>query len=173
MNEQEQLECLNKMTATWRQDKVYKNVRSELDSTFNSWIDHDIKAVQYYRRTIWKVDETVFFNTSKNAAILLILQQDTNTNVYKDNVHLIFAKEQNGKWRFFYKSMHSLTAERYYVKENPEEPCSFKYLSDMAKMRIIESGYFKKGQCKIRDSYINDWYTEKLEQKHQKFLNNK
>jgi len=91
-----------------------------------------------------------------------------------DDIQLIYAKKFGDKWRFFYRGMNTLYAERFYTdKKEPSTPYSFEELSNFAKKKIIEGGYFKNGSCEINNTYINDWYNENLEKNHQKFLNDK
>lgn len=171
---EDKLQCLADKQRVWQKDEVYKDVRNELTSTLQDWINNDIEAVRYYKKTLWKIDETVFFNTFQSEAILLVLEQDTALNAKMDGIHMIYAMKEGDKWRFFYKSMPAFSAERYYTdKKNPTTPYTFEDLPDFARKKLVESGYFKKGRCEINDSYINDWYNEELEKKHQEFLNDK
>lgn len=172
ISEYDKLLCLEKKNKSWRQEQVYTDVRKELQLTFQSWIDNNVKAVQYYKLSVWQVDETVFFNTSKNSAILLVLEQDISDNATSDIIQLILARKVGSQWHFFYKSMNTIGVSRYYSKENPNEPFTFKELSELGKKEILRGGYLKNN-CEINDSYVNDWYTEILEKKHQDFLNNK
>jgi len=170
----DKLGCLADKNQEWQQLEVYKDVQIQLANTLQVWVESNIKAVQHYKKNIWKIDETVFFNTSQNAAVLMVLEQDTAKDAKMDDVQLIYAKKTGDKWNFFYRGMNTLSAERYYRdKKDPTKPYTFEELSNIAKKKIIEGGYFKNGTCEINDRYINDWYNENLEKKHQKFLNDK
>ena len=167
------LQCLESINQSWEKQIYYKQVRSELSDTIKGWINMDIKAVQHYKRNLWKIDEPVFFNTTKNAAIILVLEQDTAKNAKMDDIHLIFAKKNSDIWRFFYHGMNTLTAARYYTKKDPTIPYTFEELSNLGKRKLIEGGYLKKCGCKINDEWVNAWYSETLEGMHRDFLNNK
>lgn len=167
-------QCLDDKQLNWKKNEIYSEVQSELNSTFLDWLKNDVTAVRFYKKTFWKIDETIFFNTSQTAAILLVLNQDTSKSARMDNIHLIYSKKEGSKWKFFYKSMPSFSVERYYTgKKDPEKPYSFKELSDLAKSKLIEGGYFRNGNCQINDSYIDNWYSNELEEKNINFLNNK
>ena len=171
---EDKLQCLTAKTKAWQQLEVYKSIRSQFSDTLQKWIDTDVKAVSRFKVTSWMIDETVFFNSELKGAVLLVLRQDTSIAAKMDFIDMVYAKKEAGIWRFFYKSMPRLQAERYYRgKKDPAIPYTFEELSGFAKKKIIESGYFKEGTCEINDSYINDWYTETLEKKHREFLNNK
>lgn len=171
----DKLICLQNKNKVWSKQEVYKDMQKQLTDTLLDWINNkNIKRVQYYKKKSWKIDSTVFFNTLQNAAILLIMDQDTSINATMDNIQLIYAKRNGNKWNFYKSGMPTITANRYYTdKKDPTIPYTFEELSDIAKKEIIEGGYFKNNTCDINDSYINDWYTKDLEYLHQKFLNDK
>lgn len=170
----DKLQCLADKQNEWKKNEIYNEVRSELNSTFQVWLNNDVASIRYYKKTVWKIDEAIFFNNSQTAAILLVLDQDTSRSSKMDDIHMIYSKKEGLKWEFFYKSMPSFSVERYYTgKKNPEEPYTFKELSDLAKIKLIESGYFMKRNCEINDSYIDNWYSKELEEKNIEFLNEK
>lgn len=172
-NTDDHMRCLKDKNQEWQKLEIYKNVQTQLGNTLKEWIDNNIKGVKRFKVTNWKIDETIFFNSKLDGALLLILRQDTAIEAKMDFIDMIYAKKEGDKWKFFYKSLPSLHSERYYTdKKDPTTPYTFEELSNIAKKKIIEGGYFKKGNCEINDRYINDWYNETLEKKHQEFLNN-
>ncbi len=171
---EEKLLCLADKNKSWQTKTEYTEVRNNLQGVLQYWVDTGIKAVRRYKVTNWKIDETIFFNSELNRAVILVLRQDTTKEAKMDFIDMIYAKKEGGKWRFFYKSMPSLHADRFYTnKKDPATPYTFEELSVIGKKKIIEGGYFKRATCEINDSYINDWYNQTLEKKHQEFLNDK
>src|SRR5438128_289518 len=105
---EDKLQCLADLNRTWQKQQNYKSLQSALKSQVNEWVNDSIKDVQYLRKKIWKIDETVYFNSSENAAILLLLQQDTSQNAKMDFIQLIYAKLFGDRWHFYLKSMPTL-----------------------------------------------------------------
>ena len=167
-------QCFQEKNKNWAKLENYIKVRKHLNDSFQTWINNNIKAVLYYKNTPWKIDESVFFNNDQNAAVLLVLQQDTIKQAKMDFIELVFAKKEVNSWNFYYQGMPSLSAERYYTgKKDPSIPYTFEELSNLGKRKLIEGGYLKKCGCKINDEWVNAWYSETLEGMHRDFLNNK
>ena len=168
------MNCIEKQTILWKNEDIKYKIQNKLSEILNVWIDKDLKAIQYLKSNLWKVDESVYFNSQKDAAILLVLIQDTTKDVYQDNIQMVYGKIKNGKWHFFIYGMNNLIIERYYTgKKDPTIPYSFEELSNLGKRKLIEGGYLKKCGCKINDEWVNAWYSETLEGMHRDFLNNK
>ena len=167
----EKIVCLDKLTESWSQEKVHQDIRVELDSTIHTWADAGVRLAVRYNKTNWVIDETVFFNTSKDAALLMVLEQDTAFDAKMDDTELIYAKKAKGIWHFYSAGMPAIASQRYYKDTDPALPYSFKELADKGKRKILNGGYLKKCSCKVNDDYVNDWYSESLEKMHQEFIN--
>lgn len=166
----EYLHCWERIQKNFQIQKEYIIVQNQLKDTIDNWISVGITDIARYKSTHWKIDKNIYFNSGLDKAILIVLRQDTASIAKMDFVNLVFAKKQNNDWHFYYKSMPSLYASRYYDKLDPTIPYTFEELSLIAKKNIFEGGYFKNENCEINDKYINGWYNETLERRHAKFL---
>jgi hypothetical protein len=165
-----QLSCFDQYIDSIQNSPGYIEVRTNFLDTFNKWIDAGIKEVQIYKNIKWELDKAVFFNETKDKALLLILEI-ADSSVNGDEVRIVGAEKINNIWNFYYQSYPELM----YDRKNNRKPNSFQYLSNEARFRIITDGYYIDRSCRINYKYIESdvWFTEWRRKMHQDFLKNK
>jgi len=164
------LDCLGHYTVNMKSKPVYTEIRIALIDTLNSWAERGLN-VQYFKKYKFHLEETVFFNEDNTKALLLGI----GTNKYKGqsnyNSVKVFAGEKiDGKWQFYREGLVTFG----YTFEKGEDNYSYEYLSNEAKMHIMNDGYLTSS-CKINYSYIDSdtWFSEERRKKHEKFLDDK
>lgn len=175
-NLNKQLQCFDEYQKEIRKTEVYIEVLSAFKDTLKQWVAMKLQYITPTQGEEWQIDSTIFFNTTMDRCLLLLLRREKSINSsYLDNAEIILAVKKSDGWHFYFSSMPSIGTP---VREDPNNPgtyihYTFEQMSRYVTKRLIKSGYYKRWSCTINDEYVNGWYDgweKKWEEVHQHFL---
>ncbi|GIV28923.1 MAG: hypothetical protein KatS3mg027_2737 [Bacteroidia bacterium] len=175
-NIEEQMKCFEDYQKQIRETKEYKEVMQAFADTLSRWIEMRLQYVPPTEGTELKIDSVVYFNTTMDKCLLLILKREIS--IYSsslDYAKMILGVKKTDGWHFYFSSMPNIGTP---VREDPNNPgtyihYTFEQMSRYVTKRLIKSGYYKRWRCTINDEYVNGWYDgweKKWEEVHQHFL---
>lgn len=169
-NTAEKLNCLNEINMNnWREVESISVLVNSLNDSIKKWEDSGYVIKRHNSNYLTRIDSFIYFNTTKDAAMFVLLKQAIDSNLVMDDIQLIYGKIINSKWHFYYNGLHAISMWR---SENkiPFMPYTFDQISQRARLRLIEGGYLKNN-CEINDEWVNGWYSNTMEKDHTRFLN--
>lgn len=152
--------------------KDYREIKSRLHDSVQSWIDRELYELLFYKKLNWKIDDAVFFDRTKEKALLLILAQVRDPRHPNDYIKIVGAEKINGNWEFYYASYPVVEHNR---KDNGNNIYSFEQLSQSGRHELIDDGYVKcLVECNINYDYVDSdiWFADWKRERHKKFLSN-
>lgn len=121
-------------------DSLYVNLKRELTDSINSYARQNIFMFTRFNECKWKLDTLVLFNRQRDRAILFILVSSLNTDYYFDQTNQVYAKFQNGRWKYYFAGQ--LSHSTVHMEELNTNEKVLEYLSEEVKM-LATSGYFR------------------------------
>lgn len=151
MSQDEQVKCLNSLMKKYES----KEIVATLKDSIHSWSNKELKGMSRFdnKETTWKID-ALLINSSSDRLFGWILQVDNDLSKDAlDYVKFYSGEQRDGKWFFYLHNMPKTWADR---EKNENKKYTFEQLSEIAKKEVLKGGLIKEN-CKINDSYINDW----------------
>ena len=149
----------------------YKEVMAAANSDLNQWIADGVEEVQILKECNWKVDDAVFFNTTRDKCYLLLLMQDKAKGAEIDYVYQMYGALEGKQWKIYFSSLPNYVYLRERLKLPEGTPVPMETLSKLSREELLKGYYKSNGE--IEDSFVDKVYTPLLKERHVKFLNKK
>lgn len=144
-----------------------QDVLKAANEAVNLWLTDKVRGIQFLRTSIWKIDSTVFLNSTKDRGFLLLLNQDKDAAAELDYVQVLYAVKTDDKWVIYMASLPNLVVQRKKAN-NGFIPASLDELSDVGKKDI--NARYKNSAGVINDEFVNQEYTADLKKNQADFL---
>ncbi|KIO77108.1 hypothetical protein TH53_11290 [Pedobacter lusitanus] len=152
----------------FKKNDTYHEVQSVTHKTLKKWIAEDLQGVRILKKSDWKLDDAVFFNSKKDRCYLLLLIQDKDPKAELDYVYILYGAKENEQWTLYFSGLPTLVFPRKEGDDGKYQPVAMTTLSLLSKDEILKSYY--KANRRINDEYVNKAYTAELKKKQQLFL---
>ncbi|AMP97633.1 hypothetical protein AY601_0686 [Pedobacter cryoconitis] len=152
----------------FKENDIYHDVQTTTNKNLKKWLSEDLKDIQVLKKSNWKLDEAVFFNSRKDKCYLLLLVQDKDTLAKLDYVYLMYGALEQEKWNIYFTGLPTLAFPRDKYSKNEHEPIAMPTLSLLSREEILQDYY--KANRRINDEYVNKAYTLDLKKKQATFL---
>ncbi len=152
-SEDDKLRHYNKQLTKLQKTEKYIIVRKLALDTLQNWINSGITAtgiIPLKTFVKWKIDDALFFNSSQNKCVLLILETDQTVNAKLDFVKILLAVYEGSKWNFYFKSLPTIFFQRDFSSGKGFDYESLSVLSRKAVLRE----YYKKIRLKSTISFL-------------------
>lgn len=155
----------------FKKNDTYHDVIAATNKSLKKWLSEELKAVQVLKKSNWKLDDAVFFNSKKDRCYLLLLIQDKDTLAKLDYVYLMYGALEHEKWNIYFTGLSTMAFSRDKYSKDEHEPIPMTTLSLLSREEILQDYY--KANRHINDEYVNKAYTQELKKKQETFLKKK
>lgn len=155
----------------FKKNDIYHDVQATANKSLKKWLSEDLKDIQVLKKSNWKLDDAVFFNSRKDKCYLLLLVQDKDTPAKLDYVYLMYGALEREKWNIYFTGLSTMAFSRDKYNKNEHEPIAMNMLSLLSREEILQDYY--KANRHINDEYVNKAYTPDLKKKQATFLKKK
>ncbi|WP_316826015.1 MULTISPECIES: hypothetical protein [Pedobacter] len=141
-----------------QKEKIYEGVLKSASAVLISLKNKDGKIPYADSSFISssKIDSVIFFNEAKNKCLLLLLQQ-TVTDLKTDQIRIIQGTFKNGSWHFSYDRMPEVPEAIFSVDKQIQDNIninnSFHFLSISGQKFVLTAGTTLDENCKIDMKY--------------------
>ena len=159
-----QMDCLNKYIEDARNTAQYQEAEQEFVKTLGQWWEQGARTMGHMEKCDWKID-AILFNSSRNQALVIVLQIDTNASAKLDYIEIFVGEKNEDRWRFYLGGVPSMVVSR------KGRPHTSDQLSRSVRKKVVKGGYYRKGTYEVDDSYISGWFDDEFYWRHEKLLN--
>jgi hypothetical protein len=143
-------------------------LKSLLRDTLNSWAGKNGDYTSMYRNYNLVIDG-LFFNNSKNKAIVFVIMQRIEDRSGVDYVQMHTCTKSDQSWNFYHVGNASLSYSQETSDGNDSVPLSIDALSSAYRKQLFQSYGILDG-CKFNQEFMDIWLDEYDAKKHKKWL---
>jgi hypothetical protein len=132
------------------------NVNSLAVDSLENWTRNHLSRYQYLNSSDWLIDSVICLNTTKDKAVMAILNQNHSLESQSDAIIILNGVKVSGRWHFFKGSFISLNRQAH--NNSIDEPLSFRKLHELA-INEVFSNYLRQDfgnrEWKINEKFFS------------------